>query len=324
MKKSKIEWTETTWNPITGCTKISDGCKNCYAETMTKRLQAMGLDKYKNGFDKITFHKQVLDEPLKWKKPCNIFVCSMSDLFHEDIPYNIISEIVYVMEKTPQHTYQILTKRPERMRFFSYYVRSIPENVWVGVSVENKKATERMQELKRIIAPVRFLSCEPLLEDLGKLDLNLIDWVIVGGESGHNARKMNKEWVLNIKEQCELYHVPFFFKQWGEYGEDGVKRSKYKNGKLLNGKEYLEKPIRNEFENDEYHYAMMHDLTYDVHFNNEQDSNNKGFTDSYDDCLSYIEEYNGTNHSYFKDYKGGTVSIICNETGETVFETEVK
>ena len=170
-----------------------------------------------------------------WKKPCNIFVCSMSDLFHEDIPYDIISEIVYVMEKTPQHTYQILTKRPERMRFFFYYVRSIPENVWVGVSVENKKAAERMQELKRIITPVRFLSCEPLLEDLGKLDLNLIDWVIVGGESGANARPMREDCVLSIKEQCEAEGVGFFFKQGGTWGRDGVKRNKQTNGYVLQG-----------------------------------------------------------------------------------------
>lgn len=241
MSTTKIEWTNKTWNPITGCTKIFAGCKNCYAETMSNRLQSMGVEKYKNGFN-LTFHKQVLDEPLKWKKPCNIFVCSMSDLFHEDIPYDIISEIVYVMEKTPQHTYQILTKRPERMRFFFYYVRSIPENVWVGVSVENKKATERMQELKRIITPVRFLSCEPLLEDLGKLDLNLIDWVIVGGESGANARPMREDWVLSIKEQCEAEGVAFFFKQWGTWGSDGVKRNKQTNGNLLKGKVYQEMP----------------------------------------------------------------------------------
>ena len=323
MKKSKIEWTETTWNPITGCTKISDGCKNCYAERMTKRLQAMDLDKYKNGFDKITLHEDYLNEPLKLTNPTMIFVCSMSDLFHEEVPYSFIDRVFDVIRQTPQHTYQILTKRAINMYKY-FHDRTIPKNVWLGVTVENKKARDRIQYLKQLNAIVKFISCEPLLEDLGKLDLNLIDWVIVGGESGHNARKMNKEWVLNIKEQCELYHVSFFFKQWGVYGEDGVKRSKYKNGKLLNGKEYLEKPIRNEFENDKYHYAMMYDLTYDVHFNNEQDSNNKGFIDSYDDCLSYIEEYNGTNHSYFKDYKGGTVSIICNETGETVFETEVK
>ncbi len=247
MKKSKIEWTETTWNPITGCTKISDGYKNCYAETMTKRLQAMGLDKYKNGFDKITLHEDYLNEPLKLTNPTMIFVCSMSDLFHEEVPYSFIDKVFNVIRQTPQHTYQILTKRAINMYKY-FHGRTILKNVWLGVTVENKKARDRIQYLKQLNAIVKFISCEPLLEDLGKLDLNLIDWVIVGGESGHNARKMNKEWVLNIKEQCELYHVPFFFKQWGEYGEDGVKRNKYKNGKLLNGKKYLEKPIRNEFE----------------------------------------------------------------------------
>ena len=244
MKKSKIEWTETTWNPITGCTKISDGCKNCYAERMTKRLQSMDLDKYKNGFDKITLHEDYLNEPLKLTNPTVIFVCSMSDLFHEEVPYSFIDRVFDVIKQTPQHTYQILTKRAINMYKY-FHGKTIPKNVWLGVTVENKKARDRIQYLKQLNAIVKFISCEPLLEDLGKLDLNLIDWVIVGGESGHNARKMNKEWVLNIKEQCELYHIPFFFKQWGEYGEDGVKRSKYKNGKLLNGKEYLEKPIRN-------------------------------------------------------------------------------
>lgn len=247
MKKSKIEWTETTWNPITGCTKISDGCKNCYAETMTKRLQAMGLDKYKNGFDKITLHEDYLNEPLKLTNPTMIFVCSMSDLFHEEVPYSFIDRVFDVIKQTPQHTYQILTKRAINMYKY-FHDRTIPKNVWLGVTVENKKARDRIQYLKQLNAIVKFISCEPLLEDIGSLLLIGIDWVIVGGESGHNARKMNKEWVLNIKEQCELYHVPFFFKQWGEYGEDGVKRNKYKNGKLLNGKKYLEKPIRNEFE----------------------------------------------------------------------------
>lgn len=234
MKTTKIEWTDRTWNPITGCTKHSAGCAHCYAETMARRLKAMGVNKYANGFQ-LALHPDTLEEPLQWRKPHNIFVCSMSDIFHKDVPFEFIDKIMETIAKTPQHSYQILTKRAERMKEY-FSTRKIPQNVWLGVTVETANAKQRIDFLRDIEAHVRFLSCEPLLEDLGELDLTNIDWVIVGGESGNQARPMKEEWVLNIKRQVETIGSAFFFKQWGTWGSDGIKRDKHKNGKLLQGK----------------------------------------------------------------------------------------
>ncbi len=242
MRTTKIEWTDKTWNPITGCTKISAGCANCYAEVMSRRLCAMKQDKYRNGF-LLTLHPDSLTEPLSWRTPHTIFVCSMSDLFHEQVPDSFIDQVMEVILKTPQHRYQILTKRAERMaRYFE--LRPVPKNAWVGVSVDVRSSKGRMDYLKSIEAPVRFLSCEPLLEELGTLDLENIDWVIVGGESGCFARPMHKEWVLAIQQQADEQHAAFFFKQWGTWGCDGVKRDKKANGKLLNGKIYHAMPLQ--------------------------------------------------------------------------------
>ncbi|MBQ4408859.1 MAG: phage Gp37/Gp68 family protein [Bacteroidales bacterium] len=239
-KTTKIEWTDKTWNPITGCTKISQGCAHCYAEVMTRRLNAMGLPKYAEGF-KVSLHEECITEPLEWKKPHTIFVCSMSDIFHKDVPFEFVDRVMATIKQTPQHRYQILTKRAERMlEFFS--TREIPQNVWLGVTVEAQSSKNRIECLKQLDAPVRFLSCEPLLEDLGSLDLHNIDWVIVGGESGMSARPMKEEWVLSIKQQSENQGSAFFFKQWGTWGSDGVKRNKHKNGKLLNGKVFQAMP----------------------------------------------------------------------------------
>ena len=234
MRTTKIEWTDKTWNPITGCTKKSAGCAHCYAEVMARRLKAMRLKKYHNGFE-LTLHEGDLEEPLQWKKPHNIFVCSMSDIFHEDVPFEFVDRIMETIRKTPQHRYQILTKRSERMaEYFS--TRDIPQNVWLGVTVENKKVKQRINHLSNINAKIHFLSCEPLLEDLGELELGNIQWIIVGGESGFQARPMKEEWVLNIKQQAYINNIPFFFKQWGTWGSDGIKRNKHANGKLLQGK----------------------------------------------------------------------------------------
>lgn len=241
MRTTKIEWTDKTWNPITGCTKFSAGCQNCYAEVMARRLQAMGQEKYKKGFT-LTLHEDSLQEPMLWKKPHTIFVCSMSDLFHKDVSFDFIDKVMNVIKQTPHHRYQILTKRAERMKeYFSN--RENPKNVWLGVTVENKVSKSRIDVLRTLNAPIRFLSCEPLLEDLGVIDLGNIDWVIVGGESGRCARPMLEEWVLSIKKQCEKQETAFFFKQWGTWGSDGVKRSKHLNGKKINGKIYQEMPV---------------------------------------------------------------------------------
>lgn len=240
MKTTKIEWTDKTWNPITGCTKKSAGCAHCYAEVMTRRLKAMLLDKYKNGFE-LTLHEDELENPLKWKGMHNIFVCSMSDIFHESVPFDFIDKIIEIVSKTPQHRYQILTKRAERMAEY-FKDKTIPTNIWLGVTVECKDTKSRIDILRYLKASVKFLSCEPLLEDLEDLNLMGIDWVIVGGESGPNARPMKEEWVLNIKKQVEKQKAAFFFKQWGTWGSDGVKRNKCKNGKLLKGKIVQEMP----------------------------------------------------------------------------------
>ena len=239
--KTQIEWTEHTWNPTKGCTKISAGCKNCYAEVMARRLTAMGAAGYENGFAFSEMPSR-LDQPRKRKKPTKFFVNSMSDLFHEDCSDAYIEQVLTVIRETPQHDYQLLTKRADRMRSF-FASHTAPENLWVGVSVENKKdGLKRIDDLREIRAHIRFLSIEPLLEDLGAFDLTGIHWVIVGGESGRNARPMEKNWVENIKAQCEADNVSFFFKQWGQWGEDGVKRNKKINGKSLNGIEYKNYP----------------------------------------------------------------------------------
>ena len=202
----------------------------------------MGVAKYQNGFQ-VTLHEDCLDEPVKWRKPKTIFVCSMSDLFHKDVPFEFIDKVLKVIERTPQHRYQILTKRADRMaEFFS--TRTVPVNVWLGVTVDVKTSKPRIDALRSIKgAPIRFLSCEPLLEDLGEMDLNGIDWIIVGGESGRQARPMKEEWALNIKRQVDDAGKSFFFKQWGTWGSDGVKRDKHKNGKKLNGEIYQKMPV---------------------------------------------------------------------------------
>ena len=232
--KTKIEWTEQTWNPVTGCTKVSAGCKHCYAEVMAKRLKAMGANGYDNGFE-LSIIPDRLNQPLKRKKPTTYFVNSMSDLFHEGVSNDFIDQVFDIIKRTPQHRYQVLTKRAERLS--SYFKdRIIPDNVWLGVTVENiKEGLPRIDLLRQVNANVRFLSIEPLLEDLGEIDFTDIHWAIVGGESGARARPMDEEWVTNIKKQCDEQGVSFFFKQWGSWGADKVKRSKHENGrKLLN------------------------------------------------------------------------------------------
>lgn len=232
---SKIEWTEQTWNPTTGCTKISPGCKYCYAEVMARRLHAMGASGYENGF-KLALHPKRVVQPLERQKPTIYFVNSMSDLFHCDIPDSFLDEVFAVIEKTPQHTYQILTKRAERLPEF-FADRRCPPNVWLGVSVEDRAyGLPRIDHLRRVDANVRFLSIEPLLEDLGQFDLGGVHWVIVGGESGHKARPMQEAWVERIKRQADKAGVAFFFKQWGGWGADGVKRHKKANGRIFKGK----------------------------------------------------------------------------------------
>ena len=247
-QKTSIAWTEATWNPVTGCTKTSLGCKNCYAETMAKRLQAMGSKRYANGFT-LTLHPDALNEPKKVKKPSMFFVCSMADLFHEDVPFAFIDKVMEVIEATPQHTYQLLTKRVVRMYdyFNDHRCRHVPANAWLGTTIDvGNNNNNRISTLAMIRnAPVRFLSCEPLLDDLtasGRFVLDGIDWVIVGGESGPKARPMDKEWVRNIRRSCEEQGVPFFFKQWGTFGEDGVRRDKKANGCLLDGEVVQEWP----------------------------------------------------------------------------------
>ena len=238
---SRIEWTEQTWNPAVGCTKISAGCKNCYAETMAKRLKAMGMPGYANGFA-LQILPERLGDPLKRKKPTVYFVNSMSDLFHERIPDIYVEQVFDVIYRTPHHTYQILTKRAARMaRFFKS--RAVPDNAWLGVSVENRRhGVPRIDYLRRVPAKIRFLSVEPLLEDVSALDLTRIHWVIVGGESGPKARPMKKEWADSVRAQCAEQNVAFFFKQWGGWGADGKRRAKHANGRLLNGRTWDEMP----------------------------------------------------------------------------------
>ena len=243
MKTTKIEWTDKTWNSITGCTKKTAGCANCYAEVMTRRLKAMLLEKYSSGFE-LALHEDELLQPLQWKKSHNIFVCSMSDIFHENVAFEFVDNIINTIKQTPQHRYQILTKRAERMAEY-FATREIPQNAWLGVTVEAQTSKNRIDILRTLAAPIRFLSCEPLLEDLGILNLDNIDWVIVGGESGPSARPMKENWVLSIKEQTDKQKSAFFFKQWGTWGSDGIKRNKCINGKLLQGKIFQDMPIIN-------------------------------------------------------------------------------
>ena len=240
---SRIEWTERTWNPTVGCTKLSPGCKNCYAEGMARRLKAMGMPGYENGFEAITLLPDRLDDPLSRKKPTVFFVNSMSDLFHHLVSDVFIDLVFETIARTPQHTYQVLTKRSERMaRYFQS--RRPPDNAWIGVSVEDRRyGVPRIDHLRKVPAKVRFLSVEPLLDDVGQLDLAGIHWVIVGGESGPKARPMRLEWVLGVKQQCEDQGAAFFFKQWGAWGADGKKRSKAANGRELMGKIWSEMPV---------------------------------------------------------------------------------
>ena len=237
MKTTKIEWTETTWNPSTGCTKISAGCKNCYAERMAKRLKAMGQEKYKNGFN-LTTHPDVLNEPYSWRTPRTVFVNSMSDLFHEAMPFEFIQKVFKIMNENPQHTFQVLTKRADILMEYNKHL-SWSKNIWMGVTVENQLNVTRIEYLRTTNANVKFLSIEPLIGEIKYLDLENIDWVIVGGESGPGARPMKEEWVISIKDQCLSQNVPFFFKQWGG-------TNKKLAGRILEGKTWNDMPERTE------------------------------------------------------------------------------
>lgn len=232
--KTMIEWTESTWNPLTGCTKISPGCKNCYAERMAKRLKAMGQPNYANGF-KLTMHDKALELPLRWRKPQSIFVNSMSDLFHDQVPLEFILSVFDVMKRANWHRFQVLTKRSERLLELS---SRLPwsSNIWMGVSVENQDYSHRIDDLRRSGAMTKFLSLEPLLGPVQSMDLNGIDWVILGGESGPGARPIQATWVVDIRDQCVKADVPFFFKQWGG-------TNKKKSGRELDGRTWSETPM---------------------------------------------------------------------------------
>lgn len=236
---SRIEWTDATWNPTTGCTKISTGCKNCYAATFSKRLRTMGMEKYRNEFE-FTEHSEEVDIPLRWKKPRKIFVNSMSDLFHEKATIEFIDQCFSTMMKADWHIYQILTKRPTKMAeyseiFYNQFHQKIPNHIWMGVSVENKDNAWRIDELRKVKCEVRFISFEPLVGSVGKVNLRKIDWAIVGGESGHEFRPVKKEWITEIIRQCREQKVRIFFKQWG-----GI--TPKAGGRLINGRSYDEYP----------------------------------------------------------------------------------
>ena len=231
--KTKIEWTEVSWNPVTGCTKISDGCANCYAERLAKRLTAMHNPRYNNGFN-VTVHDDLITLPLEWKSPRKIFVNSMSDLFHEKVPDDIILRIFNTMNRCPQHIFQVLTKRPERMLELNDKI-AWTKNIWMGVTVESNKYLDRADILKKSNAQIKFISAEPLIGNIDDIDLNGIDWIIVGGESGPHARPIEKNWVITIRDIAKENETAFFFKQWG-----GV--NKKKNGRLLDGRTYDEYP----------------------------------------------------------------------------------
>lgn len=239
--KTTIEWTEMSWNPVTGCSKVSQGCKFCYAERMAWRLHAMGLDRYRQGFN-VTLQPDLLNEPDKWVAPRKVFVNSMSDLFHEHVPLVYIKKVFATMERNPRHTFQILTKRSDRLANFAARL-PWPNNVWIGVSVEDDRVLDRIADLVTVPAKVRFLSCEPLIGPLDHLPLDGIHWVIVGGESGPGARPMSEAWVRSIQRQCAKRGVAFFFKQWG-----GM--HKKRNGRLLDGRTYDELPLPSETNGD--------------------------------------------------------------------------
>jgi protein gp37 len=235
MAQSSIEWTEATWNPVTGCNKVSPGCKYCYAEVMARRLKGMGQPNYRNGFE-LTLQPQMLNRPLTWQRPQMIFVNSMSDLFHEDVPLEYIRRVFSTIEQAHWHTFQVLTKRAERLEAVAGQLHW-PANLWMGVSVERQDYVFRVEHLRQIPARTKFLSLEPLLGPLGQLELRGIDWVIVGGESGHAARVMQKSWVVDIQAQCRRARTQFFFKQWGG-------RNKKAAGRVLNGRTWDAMPAR--------------------------------------------------------------------------------
>ncbi len=241
---TSIEWTEATWNPTTGCDKVSVGCDNCYALTLSKRLKAMGAEKYQNDGDPrtsgpgfgVTVHPDALLTPYTWKQPKIVFVNSMSDLFHAKVPLDFVRQVFAVIADTPQHTYQVLTKRSARLRKVADQL-DWPDNLWIGVSVENEAAMSRMDALRRVPAAVKFLSCEPLLGPLPQINLDGIDWVIAGGESGPNHRPIQAEWVTDVRDACQVGGVPFFFKQWGG-------RTPKAGGRTLEGMVWDEMPAR--------------------------------------------------------------------------------
>ena len=254
MSETAIEWTDATWNPVAGCSVMSGGCTNCYAMQMARRLEAMGVDKYK-GLTRISGSRAVwngtvhedhasLNIPVRWKKPRKIFVNSMSDLFHPSVSAEFIAKVWLVMEHTPHHSYQILTKRPDRMAELSAseFLTKLP-NVWLGTSVENEHVVHRIDELREVPATIRFISFEPLIGPVGSIDLTGIDWAIVGGESGPRARPIKEAWIDEIHDACQDYGTAFFFKQWGAWGKDNKRRSKKQNGRMYRGQTWDEMPI---------------------------------------------------------------------------------
>lgn len=244
-QSSAIEWTDATWNPVTGCTKITAGCEFCYAERFAERFRGVQNHPYEHGFD-LQLRPERLKQPLSWRKPKMIFVNSMSDLFHKEVPHDFIHAVFNTMETADWHIFQLLTKRSSLMRDFinrRYFDRPVPPHIWLGVSVEDRKGTARIRHLRQTNASIRFLSVEPLIEKIDVLNLNDIHWVIVGGESGQRARPMKKEWAVHVRDLCLANQVPFFFKQWGTWSKDGVKRSKTDNGRCLNGREWNDMPM---------------------------------------------------------------------------------
>ncbi len=238
-ERSKIEWTEATWNPVTGCSKVSPGCAHCYAETFAERFRGVPGHPYQHGFD-MQLRPERLDEPTYWRRPRLVFVNSMSDLFHDAVPASFVKSVFDTMVRANWHTFQILTKRPQRAVELAP-ILPWSSNIWMGVSVENQRWTSRIDDLRQVPAAVRFLSCEPLLGPL-QLDLRGISWVIVGGESGPRARPMRADWARSIREQCLRAGVPFFFKQWGAYDEAGIRKGKKKAGRLLDNQTWDQMP----------------------------------------------------------------------------------